>query len=85
MRFTDLTALSKEGDNLYSAAGGQTPNTGHQTRKSTRARWRSPTCSSVAEITRLIDITRAYERVTQMISQTQDLSDTAIQRLGKAA
>jgi flagellar basal-body rod protein FlgF len=39
----------------------------------------------VAEITRLIDITRAYDRVTQMISQTQDLSDNAVQRLGKAA
>ena len=37
------------------------------------------------EITSLIDITRAYERVSQMMSSNQDLSRSAIERLGKAA
>ena len=84
VRFTDLTALTKEGDNLYSAAGGQTPNpaTNAQVHQGTVEK---SNVQQVAEITRLIDITRAYERVTQMISQTQDLSDNAVQRLGKAA
>ena len=39
----------------------------------------------VAEMTNLIAITRAYDQVSQMVSQTQDLSDSAVQRLGKAA
>jgi flagellar basal-body rod protein FlgF len=39
----------------------------------------------VTEIVRLIDITRAYERVSNMMSQTEDLSESAVERLGKAA
>ncbi len=84
VRFTDLTALTKEGDNLYSAAGGQTPNPAPDAQIHQGTVEKS-NVQQVAEITRLIDITRAYERVTQMISQTQDLSDNAVQRLGKAA
>ena len=41
--------------------------------------------SPVAEVTSLIDIQRAYERVANMMNSTQDLSRDAIQRLGKAA
>jgi flagellar basal-body rod protein FlgF len=84
VRFTDLSALSKEGDNLYSAAAGQTPNpaTNAQIHQGTVEK---SNVQGVAEITRLIEITRAYERITNMISQTQDLSESAIQRLGKAA
>ena len=39
----------------------------------------------VLEVTSLIDITRAYERVQQLIASTSDLSRSAIERLGKAA
>jgi flagellar basal-body rod protein FlgF len=84
VRFADLTALSKEGDNLYSAAGGQTPTPAPDAQVHQNMVEKS-NVQPVAEITRLIDITRAYDRVTQMISQTQDLSDNAVQRLGKAA
>ena len=41
--------------------------------------------SPVAEVTSLIDIQRAYERVANLMNSTQDLSRDAIQRLGKAA
>jgi len=84
VRFSDLTALTKEGDNLYQAAGGQTP-TPAPDAQIHQGMVEKSNVQGVAEITRLIDITRAYERVTNMISQTQDLSDTAVQRLGKAA
>ena len=39
----------------------------------------------VAEITNLISISRAYERITQMMNSTTDLSKTAIDRLGKSS
>jgi flagellar basal-body rod protein FlgF len=84
VRFTDLTALTKEGDNLYQAAGGQTP-TAAPDAQIHQAMVEKSNVQSVAEITHLIAITRAYERVTQMMSQTQDLSESAVQRLGKAA
>ena len=37
----------------------------------------------VLEITNLIEITRAYERVARMMEQSGDLSTRAIDRLGK--
>jgi flagellar basal-body rod protein FlgF len=83
-RFTDLSALTKEGDNLYSAAGGQTPVEAPDARIH-QGMVEKSNVQPVAEIVRLIDITRAYERVSNMMSQTEDLSESAVQRLGKAA
>jgi flagellar basal-body rod protein FlgF len=84
VRFTDLSALTKEGDNLYQAAGGQTPQpaTDAQVHQGTVEK---SNVQSVSEVVQLIAITRAYDRINQMISSTQDLSESAIQRLGKAA
>ncbi len=84
VRFTDLSALSKDGDNLYQAAGGQTPQPAPDAQIH-QGMVEKSNVQSVSEIVQLIAITRAYDRVSQMISSTQDLSDTAIQRLGKAA
>jgi len=84
VRFTDLTALSKQGDNLYQAAGGQTPIPA-ATAQIHQGMVEKSNVQPVSEIVRLIDITRAYERVSNMMSQTQDLSESAVERLGKAA
>lgn len=82
-RFANLSALKKEGDNLYDAAGA-TPTNATDARLHQGMVERS-NVQPVVEITNLIAITRAYERVTQMMSQTEDLSQSAVQRLGKAA
>ena len=37
------------------------------------------------EITNLIEIQRAYERVTRMIENASDLSKRAVERLGRAS
>jgi flagellar basal-body rod protein FlgF len=84
VRFSDLTALSKEGGGLYQAAAGQTPDNATDAQIH-QGMVEKSNVQGVAEITQLIAITRAYERVTQMISQTQDLSESAVERLGKAA
>ena len=82
-RFANLAGLKKQGNNLYDA-GSQTPTTAtdvslHQ------GMVEKSNVQPILEITNLIAITRAYERVNQMMSQTQDLSESAVQRLGKAA
>jgi flagellar basal-body rod protein FlgF len=82
-RFPDLSVLTKQGANLYDAPG-VTPTAATNARVMQGAVERS-NVNPVLEITHLIDIQRAYERVSQMISSTQDLSDSAVQRLGKAA
>jgi flagellar basal-body rod protein FlgF len=82
-RFANLSALKKQGDNLYDAPG-VTPTVATDARVHQGMVERS-NVQPVLEITNLIAITRAYERITQMTSQTEDLSDSAVQRLGKAA
>jgi flagellar basal-body rod protein FlgF len=82
-RFANLAGLKKQGDNLYDAQG-QAPTAAtdvslHQ------GMVEKSNVQPILEITNLIAITRAYDRVTQMMSQNQDLSESAIQRLGKAA
>ena len=39
--------------------------------------------NSISEITRLIDIQRAYESMAKMMDQTQELSRRSIQRMGQ--
>lgn len=82
VRFANLAGLSKAGDNLYTS--DETP----QPAKDVGVRQGMVERSNVQpmiEITSLIDITRAYERVSSMMSSNQDLSRSAIERLGKAA
>ena len=82
VRFANLSGLSKEGDNLYSS--DETP----AAVKDVSIRQGMVERSNVQpmlEITNLIDITRAYERVSQMMNSNQDLSRSAVERLGKAA
>jgi len=83
VRFTDLSSLKKQGSNLYDA-NGAAPTTATGARMHQGMIERS-NVQPIVEITQLINITRAYERVTQMVSQTQDLTESAVQRLGKAA
>ena len=39
----------------------------------------------LVEITNLVEISRAYESVSRMVENTNDLSRRAVERLGKAA
>jgi flagellar basal-body rod protein FlgF len=84
VRFADLSALSKQGDNLYQAAAGQTPTPATNARIIQGALEKS-NVQPVSEIVHLIAISRAYESVANMISQAADLSESAVERLGKAA
>jgi flagellar basal-body rod protein FlgF len=82
-KFADLSVLSKQGSNLYDAPG-VTPTAATNVHVAQGALERS-NVQPISEMTNLIAITRAYDQVSQMVSQTQDLSDSAVQRLGKAA
>ena len=82
VRFANLAGLKKAGDNLYTS--DETP----QAAKDVGVRQGMVERSNVQpmiEMTSLIDITRAYERVTQMMTANEDLSKSAVERLGRAA
>ena len=84
VRFDRLGELKKAGDNLYTAAPGQSPVPARDAQMVQGSVERS-NVQPVAEITRLIDITRAYERVSNMLQSTEDLSSRAVDRLGRAS
>jgi len=79
--FDDLSALSKDGNNLFR----NTTNVQPQPTTAAKIRQGSLEGSNVqtlTQITRLIEINRAYESMTNIMSQTSDLSRRSIQRLG---
>ena len=82
--FADLSALTKVGDNLFSAPATavQAPAGDAVLRQGMVEK---SNVQPVLEITNLIEITRAYERVARMMDQTGDLSTRAIDRLGRTS
>ena len=82
VRFDTLAALEKGGDGLYRNASNAAAV------EATDARVRQgmlegSNVNPILEITNLIEIQRAYESVTRMIEQTNDLSRRSVERLGR--
>ncbi len=81
-KFGSLSALEKTGDNLYQNASNQ------QASAATDAKVRqgmleSSNVNPIVQITKMIEVNRAYEQVTQMMSAQADLSRNSVARLGK--
>jgi flagellar basal-body rod protein FlgF len=72
--------LQKEGNNLYVAPPGVAA-TPDPTTKLIQGSIEKSNVSSVAEISRLIEISRAYAQVAQMLSNESDLHKNAISQL----
>jgi flagellar basal-body rod protein FlgF len=83
VRFADLSRLTKASNNLYASPPDMVsaPATDAVLRQGVVER---SNVQPVLEITNLIEITRAYERVSKMMQQAADLSERAIQRLGQS-
>lgn len=84
VRFADLSDLEKRGDNLYAATSNAAPD------PATDARLRqgmleASNVNAIVEITKLVEINRAYASVSKIIEQNQELNRTAIERLGRVA
>jgi len=82
VRPDDLASLAKDGDNLYRNTANTTPQpvTDAQIHQ---GMLESSNVQPVIEITRLIEIQRAYEGVAKMMDNTAELSRSAVERLGK--
>lgn len=77
--FTDAQRLLKEGSNLYSAAAGDA----QPDLKSTieQGYLEKSNVNAVAEMSRMIEVTRAYTQIATMLNQESDLHKTAIEQL----
>lgn len=78
-RFADTSVLERQGDNLYSATVPPAPPESPGVRQGAIER---SNISGVQELTALIDVQRAYERLTTLMRQQNDLRSKAIDRLG---
>lgn len=81
VRFENLAALSKEGNGRYLADGVEPiPAPDVQLRQ---GMVEGSNAQPVLEVVKLIELSRAYERVTRIIDQSQDLSRRSVERLGR--
>ena len=81
-QFANLGALDKAGGNLYQNASNQQP-TAATDAKVRQGMLEGSNVNSIIEITRMIEVSRAYEQVTQMMSAESDLTRNSIARLGR--
>ncbi|HZZ66966.1 MAG TPA: flagellar basal-body rod protein FlgF [Phenylobacterium sp.] len=83
-KFDSLSALEKTGDNQYQNASNQqpVPTTDSKVRQ---GMLESSNVNPIVQITKMIEVNRAYEQVTQMMSSESDLSRNSVARLGKAS
>jgi flagellar basal-body rod protein FlgF len=78
--FDSLAALSKDGSNLYRNDSNLTANPA--TASVRQGMLEGSNVQPVVQITRLIEISRAYDAITSMMSDTGNLSNAAVQKLG---
>ena len=80
-RVADRSQLSKQGDGLLDP-GTQTP-TADAPGKVQQGMIEGSNVDPIQQMTQMISVSRAYEQVANMMSQTSSLADESIQRLGK--
>jgi flagellar basal-body rod protein FlgF len=79
--FDSLAALSKDGNNQYRNDSNLTP-TAAPNAQVRQGILEQSNVEPIRQITRLIEINRAYDAIASMMSTTADLSNASIQRLG---
>ena len=82
MKFADTSGLSKTDSGLYENVSNLTPQAAQGTRVM-QGMLENSNVDSIQMMTRMIAVSRAYEQVANMMSQTGDTSDQSIQRLGR--
>lgn len=82
--FQTLSTLEKVGDNLLQNTSNQ-PATPVADARVRQGMLESSNVNPILEITRMIEVSRAYEQMAKMMDSQGDLSTQAIQQLGKAA
>jgi len=84
VEFTNLQALVAEGGSLYSSPAGNDPSPATAT-KVAQGMIESSNIQPIAEMTRMIEVSRSYQSLQSIITAQNDLERSAIQTLGKVA
>jgi flagellar basal-body rod protein FlgF len=83
-RFSSLSGLAKDGDSLFRNVSNQGPQAANDAQVAQGA-VESSNVQPVIEITRMMEISREYAKISSIMDQTAELDRQAIQRLGKVA
>jgi flagellar basal-body rod protein FlgF len=81
--FANAGALSKTGDNLFRNVSNLQPQPAEEARLR-QGMLEGSNVKPVLEITRMVDVSRAYEQTAKMMESEADLSRRAVERLGRA-
>lgn len=82
VRFASLTGLAKDGDGLYRNDANVAPEAAPDARVHQGA-VEGSNVNSVLEVTRMIEVTREYEKISKLMDQTAELDRRSIERLGR--
>ena len=82
--FSSLTALAKDGNGLYRNVSNLQPQPADKSHVR-QGMLESSNVEPITQITRLIEVSRAYENIANMMDQTGQLSTQAVDRLGRVA
>jgi flagellar basal-body rod protein FlgF len=81
-QFATLGALSKTGDNLYQNTSNQQPTTATDPQVRV-GMLETSNVQPLLQITKMIEVSRAYEQITHIMDSQADLSRNTITRMGK--
>ncbi len=82
VRFDDQNALVREGNGLYSA-GGQTPQNVKETTSIVQGSLEKSNVNPIVEMSRMLEVMRAYQSLANMMTKTDDLRKDAIDKLSQ--
>jgi flagellar basal-body rod protein FlgF len=83
VNFATLSILEKTGDNLYQNTSNQTPAPVAEAHVR-QGMLEGSNVQPILEITKMIEVSRAYEQIAKMMDSQGDLSSKAVQTLGRA-
>ena len=84
VEFDNRQSLQAEGNNLFSSPSGNDPVPARAT-KVVQSALEASNVQSIAEMTRMIEVSRSYQSIQSIITAQYDLERSAIQTLGKVA
>jgi len=82
VRFDNLSVLEKSGDNLLKNTANAQPTPAPDVAVR-QGMLESSNVKSVVEVTKLIEVSRAYESITRMMESEAELSRRSIERMGR--
>lgn len=83
VRFANPAQLVQQGDGLWTAPAGVTPQPAEVTTRAVQGALEKSNVQAVREINRMIEVTRAYTTVSTMQQRTDELRRKAIEKLAE--